>query len=381
MKKLKIFYMLLGCLLTFAACSDDDYSPAVSPLKVTESNVDFNAKGGDGEITVSSTTPIASVESSDEWCKVSTEGDYKVKVSVGVNEEVDTRNSVVTIKDQGGNETKIAVTQSGLLFYLDAHKSVSTDAASVSYMKLVHSNEVTLKVDEDATWLQASMQGDSLVLNSQENNTGNVRSAYVWCYSGPRKDSLLVVQGETKDVLGDYYFAGKNTKGQVIYILGNLSKGTTTGTLKLSFPKLNAGLEVPYDEDNMEIKFPCGQYLGDWVETDEETEEETTSYIYSILWDTEQGYLTWGADYSLDGIIMGDTESGTVVEFADNGSWSGYTVDAIRFELFSKKEAVKANRKGIALVSFIDPFMLKVNESSSAARKYSFAPAELSILK
>lgn len=70
--------MLLGCLLTFVACSDDDYSPTVSPLKVTESSVAFNAKGGDGEITVASTTPIASVESRDDWCVVSADGDYKV---------------------------------------------------------------------------------------------------------------------------------------------------------------------------------------------------------------------------------------------------------------------------------------------------------------
>lgn len=380
MKKLKIFYLLLGCLLTFAACSEDDYSPAVSPLKVTESSVDFNAKGGDGEITVSSTTPIASVVSSEEWCKVSTDGDYKVKVSVGVNGEVYTRNSVVTIKDQSGNETKIAVTQSGLLFYLDAHRTVSADAASISYMKLVHSNEVTLEVDEDATWLKASMQGDSLVLTTEENNTGNVRSAYVWCYSGPRKDSLLVTQGETKDVLGDYYFAGTNTQGEVRYILGNLSEGTTSGTLKLSFPKLNAGLEVPYDEDNLKINFSAGQYVGDWVETDEETEEETTSYIYTVLWDTGQGYITWSTAYSLDGLFMGDTKSRTMVQFADNGSWSGYTIDAIRFEIFSTKVLSSASRKD-ALVLYIDPFMLKMDESSSDARKNSFAPAKLSILK
>lgn len=96
--------MLLGCLLTFVACSDDDYSPTVSPLKVTESSVAFNAKGGDGEITVASSTPIASVESSDDWCVVSADGDYKVKVTVDVNEAVASRNSIVTIKDQGGNE-------------------------------------------------------------------------------------------------------------------------------------------------------------------------------------------------------------------------------------------------------------------------------------
>mgnify|MGYP002516067416 FL=1 len=377
MKKLNIIYMLLGCLLTFVACSDDDYSPAVSPLKVTESNVAFNAKGGEGEITVASSTPIASVESSDDWCAVSANGDYKVKVTVGANEEVDSRNSVVTIKDQGGNETHIAVSQSGMLFVLNVHKSVLADAAGQKYVKLVHSNDVALSVDESVDWLKVTMQGDSMVVNTEANATGNVRSAYVYCTSGPRKDSLLVVQGETKDILGDYYFAGQNTKGKLIYILGNLSEGKTAGTLKLSFPTINASMEVPYDEENLSFKFQCGQYLGDWVEKDEKTGDETTSYIYTVLWDIDSGYLTWADSYSMDGIIYGDPDYGTMVEFADNGSWSGYNVSAIRFELFSKKEAVKDNRLKISLVSFIYPFMQKMADRGTAASKKSFELVKL----
>ena len=77
---------------------------------------------------------------------------------------------------------------------------------------------------------------------------------------------------------------------------------------------------------------------------------------------------------------MGDTKSRTMVQFADNGSWSGYTIDAIRFEIFSTKVLSSASRKD-ALVLYIDPFMLKMDESSSDARKNSFAPAKLSILK
>lgn len=69
----------------------------------------------------------------------------------------------------------------------------------------------------------------------------------------------------------------------MIYILGNLAKGKTANTLKLSFPALNASMEVPYDEANMSFKFLCGQYLCDYVEKDEETGDETTSYIYSAI--------------------------------------------------------------------------------------------------
>lgn len=162
--------------------------------------------------------------------------------------------------------------------------------------------------------------------------------------------------------------------------MGNLAKGKTANTLKLSFPALNASMEVPYDEANMSFKFLCGQYLCDYVEKDEETGDETTSYIYSAIWDTQKGSLTWGDSYSMDGIIYGDPENGTIVEFADNGSWSGYNVSAIRFEMFSKKEAVKANRIG-ALISFIYPFMQKMKNNNSASRKSNFVPANLSIIK
>jgi hypothetical protein len=80
---------------------------------------------------------------------VSADGDYKVKVTVDVNEAVASRNSIVTIKDQGGNETHISVTQSGLLFFLDTHKAVFADAAAKDFVKMVHSNEVALSVNED----------------------------------------------------------------------------------------------------------------------------------------------------------------------------------------------------------------------------------------
>lgn len=378
MKKLKIFYMLLGCLLTFAACSDDDYSPAVSPLKISESSVAFNAKGGEGEITVSSTTPIASVESSDEWCAVSKDGDYKVKVSVSSNEEVDARNSVVTIKDQAGNETHIAVSQSGMLFYLDEHKYVHADEAGTGWLKLVHSYDVTLSVDEDASWLTASVQGDSIVFDVEDNTTGNVRSAYVYCTSGPRKDSVLVAQGEAKDVYGDYLLIGNNSKGEFISLASNLAEGTSAGTLKWTIPALNASVELPFDAESLSFKYSAGLYWGEWLETDEETGEQTTSYIYSTLWDTSQGYLTWGDAFSIDGIILGDSEAGTMISFEDNGSWSGYNVDAIRFELFSAQELSSANRVA-GLTYFKDPFMQK--KQAATESKYAGAAPKLSIMK
>ncbi len=378
MKKLKIFYMLLGCLLAFAACSDDDYTPATSPLKVTESSVAFNAKGGDGEITVSSTTPIASVESSDEWCAVSKDGDYKVKVTVSSNEEVDARNSVVTIKDQAGNETHIAVSQSGMLFYLNEHKYIHTDAAGTGYLKLMHSYDVTLSVDEDANWFTASVQGDSIVFNMEDNTSGNVRSAYVYCTSGPRKDSVLVTQGEAKDVYGDYLLIGKNSKGQYISLSSNLAEGASAGTLKWTIPALKASVELPFDEENLSFKYSAGLYWGEWVETDEETEEQTTYYIYSTLWDTSLGYLTWGNAYSIDGVILGDSEAGTMISFEDNGSWSGYNVDAIRFELFSAQELTSANYVA-GLTYFKDPFMQKKQAVSES--KYAGAAPKLSIMK
>ena len=372
MKKLSIYYMLLVCLLTFAACSDDDYTPNVSPLKITESNVAFTAKGGEGEIVVTSTTPIASVASSDSWCTAATNGDYKVKVSVAVNDNLDSRSSVVTIKDQNGNETNIAVTQAGLLFVLNKHKFVVGDDAATSFMKLVHSNDVTVSVAEDVDWLQASIVGDSLQLNPTANTTGEVRSGYVYCQCGPREDSVLVVQGSTADLYGDYYFAGQDKSGKLMYIKSTLSQGTSSDNLKLTFPDWKGSLLVDFDEENMEFKFRGGQYVGDWVTTNATTGDKTTTYIYTVVWDIKKGYLSWSEDYSMDGVIYGDPQYGTLIDFQDNGSWSGYTIGAIRFELFSKKEAVKANRLNKTLVLFIYPFMQKMKEATNA--KYTAIP-------
>lgn len=364
--------MLMGCILALSACSDDDYSPSVSPLKVTESNVSFTAKGGQGEITVTSSTPIASVESSDDWCEVAQEGDYKVRVSVGTNGEVDTRNSVVTIKDKEGYETHVAVSQSGLLFFFDSHKKVLDDGNSTSYLKIVHSNDVKVSIEEDADWLKAQVEGDSLVLTPDANATGDVRSAYVYCESGPRKDSVLVVQGETKDLLGDYYFAGYDNKNALYYLKSTLSEGKEAGTLTLTFSAFNTSMIVDYDEENMVIKFKGGQYLGDWTLKDDDTGGESTAYVYTVVWDIDQGYLTWGDTYSMDGIVNGNPTYGTLIDFEDNGSWTGYEISAIRFELFSKQEAVKANRLGKALTYLIYPFMQKMKNTAKAKYINSF---------
>lgn len=374
MKKHILFYMLLGCILALTACSDDDYSPSVSPLKVTESNVNFNAKGGQGDITVTSTTPIASVESSDEWCQVTQNGDFNIKVSVGVNEDVDTRNSVVTIKDKNGNETHVAVSQSGLLFILDQHKQVFDDEAASATLSFVHSNEATVTVEEDNEWLKAKVDGDNLILTSEANATGDVRSAYVYCASGPRKDSVLVVQGETKDLLGDYYFLGYNNKGQLRYLNSNLSEGTEDGTLTLTITPFKQAMIVDYDEENLVINFKAGQYLGEWT-LDEGTEDETTAYVYTTVWETTNGYYTWGDSYSLDGVAGGYSDGGTFIEFQDNGSWSGSTVDGIRFELFSKQEAVKANLMKKTIAYLLYPFMEKKpkTEGAQAKGKMKFA--------
>ena len=366
MRKFNFILIILGCMLFAMSCSDDNKVVEESPLKVVESNVVFTAAGGNGTIKVTSTTPVASVTSSDDWCKVSVSGSDAISVNVGQYAGTESRNSLVTITDKNSNEVHIAVSQSGFVFSVDEDKHVIKDAEGTYFVPMVHSLAATAVAD--SSWLKASVVGDSLVLKATANTTGDVRSSYVRCECSGNKDSVLVVQGETSDILGNYYFAGTLRDGSVGYIASELVQ-KTDGSLAVDFPALDWEAPVAVSSDGLSFNLAGGTYLGTYTEVDTTTNVKTLSYIYTVLWDTDQGYIAWSPDYSFTCDFDGTAGSGIGV-FRDNGSWSGYVVSALRFEEFTKQEAIGSNRRKVSLLSLIHPFMQKMKSGSSSSKKF-----------
>lgn len=359
--------------LSFVACSDDgevgaEYNRA-STISVVKSDVLFSANAGTGTVVVRSQNPI-SFKSSSEWCKATALNDSTLQVAVDVNESNIGRSSQITIK-AGVDSVNVTVQQQG--FYLQSDMSTGAvfgDEASRKAFAFSFSGTPTITSTVD--WLSASIEGDSLVVNVTDNETGHMRKGYVKYTFGSYKDSVQVAQYDfDKDLAGNYYFAYYNASGKLYYFLGKLQQ--SGGDYVLSIPQLGFDIPVAFDAVNHQITISAGSYIGDY------NTGETSYPTYTILGSSEAGYLTYTTSVEYTATFEYDEEEGvTFAEFADVGSWT-YTIDYLQFYCFESKPLVWANRVG-SIVIMYDPFLEKMDDSAGV-RKNSFAPAKLPILK
>lgn len=211
---LMVCLMLLGMV----SCSDDGKDIPASPLVVTESKVDFASAGGDGEITVKSTSPISSVQSSDSWCKAVSDGAYSVKLSIDEQLNPENRMAIVTITDGDGNVKHVSVTQSGLRFNLYEKRVSVSDKGNPTLVRMEATGRTSFQ--DVPEWLHPIARNDSLVLAADPNNTGNIRSGQMRITCGDKMDSIFVVQGDVSDIVGDYYLVGSRDFNSVTYNYG-----------------------------------------------------------------------------------------------------------------------------------------------------------------
>lgn len=65
-----------------------------------------------------------------------------------------------------------------------------------------------------------------------------------------------------------------------------------------------------------------------------------SNYVWFCVWDSNQGYLSWGTSYGMY-LEWNQDEDNPVYEFVDIGTWSGYNVDSfILWQLDSDKSSV-----------------------------------------
>lgn len=355
MKKLYILLLFMGCLFVMTSCSDNDQTIPDSPLRIVKSNLVFTATGGSGAVTVTSDTPITSAESSDDWCKVAITSDTTINVTVNPYIGNDTRNARITIKDGKSNAVNIVASQSGDLFYLGSNMLNVSDAASSTSIKMKHAYPATATTSAD--WINVSIEGDSLKFSFAENNTDNVRSAMVYVESSDKKDSVFVTQCDIADIVGEYYFLGYNSSGNLIYLNSTL-EDNKDGSLTLAFPDLKFSTDVEYDKSTATFHIYGGSYLGTANITNTTTGVTTTRYIFVDLWDSAAGYLTWNTACSFNCRFYGEDKS-TVGSFEDNGSWSGYTVNSLIFDEFTSQAASSSTRVGTTYFRILYPYMIK----------------------
>ena len=120
---------------------------------------------------------------------------------------------------------------------------------------------------------------------------------------------------------------------------------------KLDFTSLGFTLPVTFDPNTISVSFKCGQLMGTY----------SSYYIYSSIWDTNAGYLTYSDKYGMVAPFTYSEEDGTIAEFVDDGTWGTYTATAMRWEKFKAESPITANRVGY-LLYWMYPYLQKIEE-------------------
>lgn len=345
---------LAAAVISFTACSDnsnDWYEPSdTRVLDVKSADVTFGPEASQGSIVVDATETV-SATSNMEWCSVSVNGN-KVVVDVTVNEALESRNALVTIKS-ATRSVEVPVHQGGFITIINTSDIVSNDKAFSKSFTFKTNAKVEFSTTAD--WLTVAREKDEIVVSATANTTGHVRTGYVFYETSLKKDSISVTQGEFNDVPGTYFLAGFE-EGELSAFEATIS-GTAkalemsialTSTVTLSIP-------VTFNSANLSLSIPMGHYMGDY----------SKYKLFSCALDSEAGYLTWESDVTMSGTLY--EENGIqYCDLGDNGSWADSFVDGLIFGAFSSETPSSSSFLG-ALVELDEPFLMK-NDGAAGAK-------------
>ncbi len=356
----KIFSLLLFalCAISYTACTNEEGIEYVqeSSIKIVSRDVSFPAAASQGISEVEAPGEISVKTSGQGWCTTTVSGST-IQVNVEQNPGLEGRTSMLTIRC-GADSTRIAVHQSGVIFELSAGSQIMADDKAATYsFDLTCNTELTLNSSEE--WISVAVEDGKMNITLKENNTGHIRKGNITYTAGTYQDAIQVTQCEfDKDLAGDYrlYFTDSED-GKLKYLSTTLSKSGNTYSILLN--GLNLTIPVAYNQKTRELTVNGGKYMGDYG-----------SYkVHTVIWDTNEGYLTWDTSVSMAGTFeYGEEEDGkyTILSFKDNGSWGNYHPDAICLEAFTATPPSKETHLG-SLMGMVEPFLYRTHDDEIPA--------------
>lgn len=262
---LSVAVMLGGLLL--ASCDDDSTNEiATHGLQVVSAQTSFPATGGTQTITVAQ-TPIR-VYTTDAWATVATSG-TNINVTADVNPSRESRHSTVVVKSSEQDSAVVNIDQDGMVVSLGSTSITLPTGDEAGTTKLYLQHSIDVAVSSSASWLSASVEGDSLVLNAQANNSGDPRSGVVYYTSGNVSDSVTVLQYDVeKDVLGNYEMYYYYNRGW--YYLNMTLSRKADGNCVLTFTdqgfaEMNFEIPVTISEDRPAFSISNIDSIGTYV--------------------------------------------------------------------------------------------------------------------
>lgn len=364
MNKIYSLLILAASAIAFTSCSDDNDNPYDTPttISVTKSNVTFEARGGQGSIVfVSTATP--KVTTTKEWCVAQVAGD-SVIVTVPQNNTISDRSALVTIHN-GTDSVNVPVTQFGAFVQVGDGSGIGITTDEAFSSKYLIDSNVDIHLVSMPDWVSASIDGDSLTVNAEPNNTGNLRLGYINFAANDFTYSVKVVQADfDKDIAGSYRLYYKMSAD------ANYSRVKVTLTSsELTLQSFK--IPISYEPATGKLSIQSGQYVG--ITTDRlSSGARDTSYVYLAFATNPMadGLYYWSSYYSATYASASiDVSDDGAVEAHFTGNLNGYELTRFLFRKFYKKEISEDNDKGSNWMDMYTPY-LRRDATSSAKSSY-----------
>lgn len=376
MKKiLYIAIFAIGCL-SMTSCSDDEYCGKVNSVQVTEADTEIPAAGATKTIAV--TGEGIKAEADDEWLTVSVSGNT-ITATAEANYSRESRHTFVNITAANGDFLKVNVSQLGAVFVIDAPANIVYDDSQQTLAYDFNTN-LDVEVSTSDSWLKANLADGKLTISTDENNSGHIRTGYVYYQAGTLADKIEVTQGDIdKDVVGKYYIFGGNDPdaedpddAEVSFLTAITKDGDQ---YNLVFPQFGWSMPVTFSKKDLTMTVSAGQNMGTYA----------VYNVFSLIGDAAEGRVTWSQSVTMTASMKQYTETdedGTYSyvagEFKDDGKWKGYASNAFSFGAFSSETPSNNGFIG-TLAFFTDVAIIEYDmENMSAGKK---APKAVSAAK
>lgn len=361
MKHLKYIWTLVLAVVVMSSCSDDTDNPYdhQSTISVESQNLDFSAHAStDGLITVKAENGISKVTTDMPWCKATADGN-QVKVSVDINESLESRYAKVTIWS-GTDSVNVVASQAGAGIRLGNSYVLLTDKGGKTNVKLTDNGSQTLTTT--AKWFTATLQNDSTIsITAQPNETGARREGWVKVQSGDFADSVQVIQQDfDKDIAGIYVLEAKDSvkaAGYKTYLTEITEK-----TLNFYFGNTEPiRINWTYDIVNNIFTFTSAQSMGIL-----DVLGQYQFYCFNVFVAANGQISGYSTDYTM--ALVPSAEEGIDWEFS--GMMDNSPIIAMAINITQAEEFNKNTNLG-AFAAFYDAMFTKYDPNEDQAKKFT----------
>ncbi len=346
MKRVYNICIIVLCCFVLAACDNYDYKEGISSIKVVSAETDIPAVGGTKSIAVESANAF-SVYAKDNWLNVSSNKD-SIKLIARQNNTRYSRHTTVVIKS-GKDSTTVNVSQNGTTFSINESGYVYINNTGTTRSYKMKCN-VPMIFNSDEKWISYRYDNDSLYVTISSNTTGKLRYGYLKYSYSNFKDSIKIVQFDTKNLIGNWNLkcskSTSNDRNSVIDTTYHVNVRTNSTSDSLYIAMYNGEFILHAKFDEGKIILNAGDYLGRY----------DSSYAYLSLVNWKWGQYSWYSSYTYTADFNENTKY-NYYKFEDDGSVSGLTIDGLDICLFSDQSLSNCTTEGF--IYMLNPVMYR----------------------